>query len=343
MRRMYPCLISACFIAHLLCATGCPSGTPSSSTLPTPAELGAGEKQSAVDAIEVLLAKDRIPEAEIIARALLLKAPRDPDALELLARVLGIRVLGDNALAGDQVLDEAARAALLASELSGGDAVRAHAAALLLDRAGLRQEATTRWIAVATLALEQHDTRFAVSAAIALSAHNQSAQVSQLITLLKTQGATQAVLASTAAQIQLALGEPKLALNAARAAHTLDTESMEYRLLYARVLRLNGASEDAALLLNALPESTLAMPVVAEELALALGATGRFAQAATALHRTRVHGTNARLLADEGLALVRANDLAQAARVLDELRTLAHAIQEIARLESAIKEAAQPR
>ena len=343
MRRMYTCLISTCFIAPLLCATGCGSGTASSPSLPTPAELGAGEKQSAVDAIEVLLAKDRIPEAEIIARALLLKAPRDPIALELLARVLGIRVLRDNAVAGDQVLDEAARAALLASELSDGDAVRAHAAALLLDRAGLRQEATTRWIAVAALAVEQHDTRFAVSAAIALSTHNQPSQVSQLIALLKAQGASNAVLASTAAQIQLALGEPKLALNAAREAHSLDTESMEYRLLYARVLRLNGASEDAALLLNGLPELTLAMPVVAEELALALCATDRFAQAAAALRRTRVHGTNARLLAEEGLALVRANELAQAARVLDELRTVTHASKDIARLESAITLAAQPR
>ena len=118
---------------------------------------------------------------------------------------------------------------------------------------------------------------------------------------------------------------------------------MEYRLLYARVLRLNGASEDAALLLNGLPELTLAMPVVAEELALALCATDRFAQAAAALRRTRVHGTNARLLAEEGLALVRANELAQAARVLDELRTVTHASKDIARLESAITLAAQPR
>ncbi|MSR41084.1 MAG: hypothetical protein EXS10_04195 [Phycisphaerales bacterium] len=150
------------------------------------------------------------------------------------------------------------------------------------------------------------------------------------------------MIASTTAQVALAAGTPAQAVDGAREAFTIDPASLEYRLLYARVLRLQGAASDAALLLVGLPDETLAMAVVAEELALAFDAEGRFEQSAQAWHRTRVHGANARLLSEEGLSLVRASNLAAAARVLDELRALGGATAEVSRLDAAIHNAAQP-
>ncbi len=338
--RLLPPLIALATLALL----GCDA---SKSASPTPSVADNGSAESAKEladasaAVEVLLAKDRVAEAEVVARALAKRYPSDAGASELFARVVGIRALRDDARAGDPSLEEASAAAQRASELSPTDATRAQAAALLLDRAGKRDAARVCWKRVATIALATNDTRFTVAAAIALAAHQDPESAAALVLQLKQLGEGNAVLASTRAQIALASGNPNSALADAREAFTSDASSLEYRLLYARVLRLCASSNDAALLLAALPEASLANPAVAEELALALSAQERFSQAAQAWRRTRVHGVNARRLAEEALARIAAQELSLAAQVLEELRVAPHAEQETHRVEHALRTAAK--
>lgn len=335
-----PRLPPSLYACATLALSACGSSNAPPQTLEVASSQSAKEYADATSAVEVLLGKDRVAEAEVVARSLAEHYPRDAAAAELFARVLGIRALRDNARAGNPILTEAAHAAARASALSPTDLIRAHAAALLLDRAGRRAEALDRWKCVAVLALDQHDMRFSVAAAIALASQKETETSLRLLRHLEECGASREVLASTGAQVFLASGTPALALDGAREAFLINAENLEYRLLYARVLRLQARSHDAALLLVGLPDATLATPVVAEELALALHEEERFSLAAQAWQRTRVHGVNARYLAEEALARIRANELSIAARVLEELRVAPDAASDLLRVEQALRAAA---
>ncbi|MFM1821736.1 MAG: hypothetical protein RI967_2 [Planctomycetota bacterium] len=319
----------------------------------------------AADAIETLLDAGRTREAWLVAAKLLARVPPG-DAAERKAAEMAARAAFAHAeLARDELPPEA-RAALLAeaadaaerSARAGGargggsdggsgadpaagsrDPARLRFAALLADRAGRGARADE--LLDLALAAAPDDIETLAVAAAASVARGDFARAESLVARHRAAAAETPAAAwshALAAELALATGDAVRARAEAREAFARERESLEFRVLLARALRADGAADEAAVLLSALPAENRAKRAVAEQLAGALTDRGEYARAARAW-REAVAGspTEPRVRGELAIALVRAGDEAAAAAVLADLDAMRGGRAERARVDDVLR------
>lgn len=336
-------------LALALLLASAPTGCGRDAGAPAPAPASAGPSQRELDdagrAIETFIAANRTREAEIVARKLAERTPTGDEGEATVAELASRAYFARAELAARELpapdraalLDEAARAAARAAELSPNDATRARFAALLADRLGRRDEAARFYDR--SLAAAPNDLESLRAATLSAVAAKDLARARGFAARHATAAPDDAWTPGLAAEIALADAAPAAAVEAGRSAVALDRGRVEFRLILARALRAADQSDEAARMLAALDPATRAKAPIAAQLAGALADTGDAAGAARAWDAAlAANPADAFIRAETALAHHRLGDTARAAAELDALRALPGAQAEVARVEAVLRD-----
>lgn len=254
---------------------------------PDPAKVDA-----AVRAIEAYLAADKPSEAVFVAERLAEEAPALMRAQEVHGRAL-VALAMHPALPPDDraaVFARAADAYVRAAELATGNGALQHAAAVVCDTAGRHAEAVRLY--AAAHAADPASAQYALYLGLARARDGRLEEARPLLEAAERAMPEAPDPKAALADLAIRAGDPAAARAKIAEARALAPASVELRVADARLRRLAGAPAESADLLMALDPSVRAEPACAEELAAALAALGRAAEAAGALEASAAASPN---------------------------------------------------
>lgn len=281
----------------------------------------------------------RVDDALRIAR-FLVERRGDATCLELLGRTH----LADAARADARGVEasvprrEAAAAYAAAADLDRTNAGLQHAAAMVLDSAGLREAALPLFDRA--VAAAPRNAEFLLHRAFA---RLRGGDVKGAADDAATMGALAPAdpwRFALDAEIALAIGQPADAARTARRAVDASPDTIGFRILLSRCQRADGRAEDAVLGLRGLDATARAFPAVAAELALGYAALARPRDAALAWEAAMndiANADDASVATETARAWLDANEPMRARAAIDELRRRAPDHESIAALESTLR------
>ncbi len=318
----------------------------SSSDVLTERELDDGTR-----AIETYIAANRTREAEIIARKLIEAAAvsETPASKACRAEEYAARAFFARAELAKAELSFAERDALVKeAQLHAARAAAMGAslevtrfAAMLADRVGDHAQAQALYASALERSPQDGATLLsAAMSALAVDAH--ATRVTDYAARYSTVAPDAAWSEGLHAEIALARGEKREALEHAFTANKRDSEALEFRIILAKALRANDRASDAARMLSALPTLDRARPAVAQQYALALAETKDFDAAAAAWDAAlTANPEDAYIRAEAALGFSRAHNTARAAAELHSLSLLYGGERQRARIEPQLAQLAR--
>jgi thioredoxin-like negative regulator of GroEL len=338
-RPLLPTLAALCLLASCGGDGGSapvqPAGNPPNAT-----ELSARELLDATEAIDKLLAAERTREALIVARKLVERAPAGSDsalrANEMAARTAftHARMPSNELSSGERstLLAEAAAFAVKSIGPTERDDARISFAALLAAGGGLHGDAARLFDQA--LAVAPRNPGYLLQAALSALRNEDLARARTYLAQRREAAPGDAWNEALDAEILLAAGDTRAAVDSAQRAVAADRDGLEFRMILGRALRKDGRARDAARMLSALESDARTKPAIAEQLALALAESADFAAAARAWSDcVAANPSDPYVRAEAALAFRAAGDHARAAAELEKLRLLKGGAAEYRRIE----------
>ncbi len=350
LRRRRPAVVLARLLLALSAPqlAGCPSAAPAPAPAPAaaPAAVGRAQIDAALEAAEKYMARNERDSARLILQELIVKAPGESHAHELLGQVLYIeatiaRSRGDEAAAAALSVEAYERYRAAVESAAGRSAELGaglhQSAGEIASAAGLRERALGHFEAAAELApLSAKHPLYAAQMDLLLGRVDAARDALEHALRLDPDDP---FAHASMALVALAGGDCPAAFESIAEARRIDPADMALRVQEARVRRLCDQPEAGVRLLGGLDARTRAEAGVTEELAACALGLGDFEGAAAAWeHRYREHPEQWRAALRAAEALLDAGQRERAWALYREAAAAAPSAPEVLALQRAFKD-----